>query len=320
MTWTTKKNPMPKILIVDPLTLLGREALRLLADEPFLSANVAYVHTAVEDEHEIAELAGEPALVPPLDDPSQILEADAVLVASDVATPRLGHVLELASSESATSIVVMSPVLSYWDSLTPAAGADVERTSNHLRVAHPALVVLWTLIGTLGYLDPEWATVAALDPVSAGGTEDVERLARQAAQRLQGAQVEERIADQVLAFTMVAADDEDLNRDVSLLMPDLEIAATRTATGCFHGHVAQIGIGFASPVEELEVLEALRNDERLAEPDLPLTLDSCTDTDLIGLSAPRLSRHGRILSVTTMVDGLRIGGARTAIEILRSMI
>jgi len=311
---------MSKILIVDPLTLLGREALHLLPGDPVLAADPGYLHTAADDEHQIAELAGEPALVPPLESSDQLSEFDAMLIASDIATPRLAHVLEFAAGHPSTPVVVMGHLPGDWDLMPPAAGPVADRTSSHLRVAHPALVALWTLVGSLRYLDPVWATVAALDPVSAGGAEDIERLARQAAKRLQGAEVEELLAGQVLAFNLVAADDEDLNRDAAVLLPDLEISASRIATGCFHGNAAHVGIGFASAVEEHEVMEALRDDERLAVPDLPLSLDSITESDLIGLSVPRLSRGGRQLSVTVTADGLRIGGARTALEILRSLL
>lgn len=313
---------MPKILIVDPLTLLGRETLHLLAVDPFLSADVGYVHTGEDDEHQIAELAGEPALVPPLDAPDQLADAGAVLVASGVATPRLGNLLEFADTNPSTPVVVMGRVPVEWDRMPPAAGAVPEGTPRHVRVAHPALVMLWTLTNCLRYLGPAWATLAALDPVSAGGAEDVERLARQGAQRLQGADVaaSDLIGDQVLAFNLVAADDEELNRDASELLPDLEVAATRAATGCFHGNAAQIGIGFDSTIEEHEVLAALRDDERFAEPDLPLSLDAMTESDVIGLGLPRLSRGGQALSVTAFADGLRIGGARTGLEILRSLL
>lgn len=311
---------MTKILIIDPLTLLGREALELLSADPIMAADVGYLHTAEDDEHQIAELAGEPGLVPPLDDLDQLQDAGAVVVASETLTPRLERVLELTSVRPDIPVVVAGQLPGGWEELAPAAGPGLEPLPRQVRVAHPALVILWTMAGALRYLDPSWATLAALDPVSAGGTGDVERLARQAAQRLQGADVEERIADEILAFTLVAADDEDLNRDAAALLPSLEVAVTRTATGCFHGHAAHVGLGFSSPVDEHEVLEALRDDERLGEPDLPLRLDACTQTDRIGLTVPRLSRGGRLLSVTGMVDGLRIGGARTALDILRSML
>jgi len=35
---------------------------------------------------------------------------------------------------------------------------------------------------------------------------------------------------------------------------------------------------------------------------------------------PRLSNDGRLLAVTAMVDGLRVGGAATALEVLRSLL
>jgi hypothetical protein len=311
---------MPKIRIIDPLTLLGREVLELLADEPLLASDVAYHHTADDDEQQIAELGGEAALVPPLEDAADLADADAVLVASDMATSRLRHVSNFAESHPDVPIVIVGRLRGDWAELPPAAGVDPGRPGVHLRVAHPALVALWKVVGALEHLGLTQAAVAALEPVSAGGAEDVERLARQAAQRLQGAEVEDLIGDRVLAFTLVTADDEDLNRDAALLFPALDVAATRTATGCFHGHVAQLAISFQDPVEEHEVLEAFREDERFADPDQAISLEGCTGSGLIALSMPRLSNDGRLLAVTAMVDGLRVGGAATALEILRSLL
>lgn len=311
---------MPKIQIIDPLTLLGREALQLLGDDPLLAADLAYHHTADDDEHQIAELAGEPALVPPIDDADDLAGADAVLIASGAATVRLGHVSRFCADHPDTPIVVMGRLPGDWEGLQPAAGAVPGRAATHLRVAHPALVALWTLADALDHLEPVQAVVAALDPVSSGGSDDVERLARQAAQRLQGATVDELIGDRVRAFNLVAVDDDDLNRDAALLLPNLEVAASRLATGCFHGHVAHLGISFRAGIEERDVLDALREDERIADPDLPLSLDACVESGLIALSMPRLSRDGRLLVVTAMVDGLRVGGAATSLQILRSLL
>ena len=58
----------------------------------------------------------------------------------------------------------------------------------------------------------------------------------------------------------------------------------------------------------------------MSEPDLPLSLDACVESGLVALSMPRLSRDGRLLAVTAMVDGLRVGGAATALQILRSLL
>jgi aspartate-semialdehyde dehydrogenase len=311
---------MPKVEIVDPLTLLGREALQLLANDHLLAGDLVYHHTADDDEHQIAELGGAPALVPPIDDAEDLAGVDAVLIASDELSPRLEHIGRFADRHLDTPIVVMGRLPGAWELLPPAAGADPDRAATQLRVAHPALVALWTVVGALNHLDPLHASVSALEPVSTGGAGDVERLARQAAQRLQGAEVEELIREHVLAFTMVALDDEELNRDAALLLPRLEVSASRTATGCFHGHVAQLAIGFRSPVEEHEIFEALREDERIGEPALPLSLDTCVESNLLAVSMPRLSNNGRLLSLTAMADGLRVGGAATALEILRSLL
>ena len=311
---------MPKMQIIDPLTLLGREALALLPGDPFLAGDLSYHHTADDDEHQIAELGGEPALVPPIDDASDLEGADAVLVASDTPTARLLHVSRFTESHPDIPIVVLGRLPGDWDQLPPAAGADPDHREAHVRVAHPALVALWTVAGAIERLAPTQAAVAALEPVSAGGTADVERLARQAAQRLQGAAVEELIGDRVLAFNLVAADDEDLNRDAALLFPALEVAATRMSTGCFHGHAAQLAIVFEDAVEEHEIMEALREDERISEPDLPLSLDACVESGMVALSMPRLSNDGRVLAVTAMVDGLQVGGAATALQILRGLL
>lgn len=204
--------------------------------------------------------------------------------------------------------------------MVPVAAPPEDPTERHLRVAHPALVALYQLTSCLRHLQPESATVAAVDPVSVGGRDRVEQLARQAAKRLQGALVEELIDDQVLAFTAVAGHDDDLNRDAALLLPNLSVAATRTYAGRFHGHMAHIGIVFAQPESEHEVYEAIRDDGHFAEPTLPVLLDASTDTDHIALSLPRLSGDERVLAVTAMVDGLRIGGALTGLEILRTML
>ncbi len=48
-----------KILIIDPLTLVGREFIRCLEDAPDLAVEVDYRHTSTDDEHQIAELGAQ---------------------------------------------------------------------------------------------------------------------------------------------------------------------------------------------------------------------------------------------------------------------
>jgi hypothetical protein len=310
---------MRNLLIVDPLTLLGREALAVIASDPAAAGSIGYLHTAEDEEHQITELGGTPALVPPVTDGADLAGYETVLIASDAETSRSGFVVDFIEDHPDLPTVVMGPRSRLHERTIPATGAAERWTSRHVHVAHPALVSLCAVVDSLHHLEPVGATVAAVEPVSVRGTDAVERLARQAAQRLQGSEVGETIGGQVLAFTSVATDDEDLNRDATLLLPDLSVSVTRTESGCFHGHLSHLGLFFPDPVSETEVLDALRNDERFAGLDFPVGLDATIDSDLVTIGLPRLAADGRTLALTAMVDGLRVGGALTALEILRSL-
>jgi aspartate-semialdehyde dehydrogenase len=311
---------MAKILIVDPLTLVGRELLHLLQSDPEFSPKVSFTHTQADDEHQVAELAGEPSLVAPIAGPENLASADAVLIASADATPRLDQVAEFIADNPAVPVIVIGRPSGLWERTRPAAAARPSWDSVHVRVAHPALTTLSIVIDALAGFGPSWATVAAVEPVSSRHQGDIECLARQAAQRLQGVPVEELIDGHVLAFNFVASHPDELAEEATLLFPDLSLTVTRALSGCFHGHAAHLGIGFEEPVGEAEVVDALDTDPRIAEPGLPLGLDSRAETDQVALTPPVLSPDGRLISLTAMVDGLRIGGALTALDILRSMI
>jgi aspartate-semialdehyde dehydrogenase len=162
--------------------------------------------------------------------------------------------------------------------------------------------------------------VAAVEPVSSLGVAAVESLARQARQRIQGAPVEELINESVLAFNLVASEDEDLVQDAATLFPDLDLAVTRSLAGHFHGHVAHVCLLFYEPVEEYELYDALSSDTRIVAQEPPFALDATPETDQVTVLRPRLSRDRRCLATTALFDGLRIGGALTALEILQSIL
>jgi len=73
----------PKLLLVDPLTLLGRELLSILTDHPRLCADLKFVHTDENEEYQIAEIGGQAALVPQLASSEDLDGVDAIVLASD---------------------------------------------------------------------------------------------------------------------------------------------------------------------------------------------------------------------------------------------
>jgi hypothetical protein len=309
-----------RILIVDPLTLLGRELIRAIEDSPDLTPDLDYRHTSPDDEHQIAELGAEPALVPPLEGVDDIAEAGIVVIATDTVTERARMLEDLLIRHPELSVVDVGR-LSVLDELTyPAASATVHGSEHrHLRVAHPALIVASTVVKALRSLSPVRGAIAAVDPVSIHGRDAIETLVHQAGKRMQGGEPDETIDGHILAFNQVTLDAESLAIEAAELIPDVPMAVTRTIGGCFHGHVAHLAIELADPVDDFEIRDAFEQTPEIVLADPPLGLDAVPDRDQILVSQPQVASDRRVIACTAMVDGLRIGGALTAVEILRAM-
>ena len=309
-----------KILITDPLTLIGREFLRCLEDAPDLAVEVDYRHTSTDDEHQIAELGAKPGLVPPLDDPAEIAGLGVVVVTSDTETERTGHLEDLLIRHPEVTLVDVSRLPRLAELTIPAIGETVGTTDRwHLRVAHPSLVAAAKILIALRPLEPIRGSVAAVDPVSAFGRGALESLANQAGHRMQGGSPDESIGGHVLAFNQVAVDADALNEEAADLIPGIPLAVTRTLSGCFHGHLAHIAIELAEPVDDPELRDAFDTADDIVIGEPPISLEVVPDRDHVLLAPPQLSPDRRIVSMTAMMDGLRLGGALTAVEILRAM-
>jgi len=309
-----------KILIVDPLTLLGRELTRCLEEAPDLAVEVDYRHTSADDEHQIAELGARPALVPPLDGPDEIAGSSIVVVTSDVETERTRHLEDLLIRHPDVRVVDVGRLSALAELTTPAIGATVPASpSHHLRVAHPALAAAATILAALRPLEPVRGSVAAVDPTSTFGRDALETLVHQAGRRMQGGVPDHAIDGHVLAFNQVAVDADALTEEAADLIPEVRLAVTRTLAGNFHGHVAHLTVELAEPVDDPEIRDAFDAAPDLVVGEAPVSLAVVADRDHILLAPPQLSPDRRIVAVTAMVDGLKIGGALTAIDILRAM-
>jgi len=309
-----------KILIVDPLTLIGREFIRCLEDAPDLAVEVDYRHTSTDDEQQIAELGARPALVPPLDDPEEIAGPNIVIVTSDTETERTGHLEDLLIRHPEVTLVDVSRLPRLADLTAPAVGDTATRTDRwHLRIAHPALVAAAKVLSALRPLAPVRGSVAAVDPVSTFGRGALETLVHQAGRRMQGGVPDHAIDGHVLAFNQVAVDADALTEEAADLIPEVPLAVTRTLTGSFHGHVAHLVIELAEPVDDPELRDAFEATTDIVVGETPISLELVPDRDHALLTPPQLSPDRRIVAVTAMVDGLRLGGALTAVDILRAM-
>ncbi|MCJ7755583.1 MAG: hypothetical protein MUP13_13550 [Thermoanaerobaculales bacterium] len=308
-----------RILLLDPLTLAGREFLNSgdLLDR--LGLDIEFRHTAVDDEHQITEWAGGPALVPALDSTGDLEGYDVIVVASDAQGSRHDHLFEFLDRNPDVAVVDLARLPALLEHTTPSVGGAVE-TSRHLRVAHPALVATSRLVEVLADFGDIRGTLAIVDPVSIYGREAIELLARQTATRLQGEPVTELIYGHVRTFNVIAIDAFDLQEEAAQVMPNVPLAVTHSLSGVFHGHLAHLGLVFSERVDPDDIRDALSQTEGIEISDLPVSLDAVPDRDFAVITPLVMSPDGRQLAVTIMADGLRIGGALTAIDILASLV
>jgi len=309
-----------KILIVDPLTLIGRELTRCIEATPDLVFHIDYRHTAADDEQQITELGAEPALVPPLEDSDDTGGAGIILVTSDAETERTGLLEDLMIRHPEITVIDVSRMPRLIDLTSPATSATNLTTERcHLRVAHPALTATELVLRALQPLDPVRGSVAAVEPVSIFGREAIELLVHQAGRRMQGGTPDHAIGGHTLAFNHVAVDSDDLAEEAAELILDLPLAVTRTLAGNFHGHMAHVSVELADPVDDPDLRDAFEAASSVVLSETPIGLDVVPDRDHVLLTQPQISPDRRMVAMTALFDGLRIGGAFTAVEILRSM-
>lgn len=312
---------MQKIVLIDPLTFLGRELRPLLAEDAGLPAELVFLHCPGEDEHQIVELGGEATLVQPLRGPEDLEDAGLVVLASEEDSPCLDHLEEVLERHPEIALLDLSNLPRLRERTIPTAGPPTGVVGGaHLRLAHPALVAAAAVVRPLRHLGVVALSIGAQSPVSALGRNAVETLARQAAQRLQGVDVDERVAGEIRAFNQVSVASDLVTADAAAVLPGIDTVVTLTDSGSFHGHLAHVGIACADQVDEQEIVEALAADSMLSLEPQPLHLDRVVDRDQVVVSPPILSPSRRQVAVTAMVDGLRVGGVLTALQVIRTLL
>ncbi len=94
-----------KTLILDPLTLRGREFLRCSEPLDGIVGEWDFRHTDLDDEHQIADMTEGPALVPPLEGPDDFAGPDVIVVASDGWSSRHEHLIAYLDNNPETILL-----------------------------------------------------------------------------------------------------------------------------------------------------------------------------------------------------------------------
>jgi hypothetical protein len=187
-------------------------------------------------------------------------------------------------------------------------------------VASPGATVVAQLAGPLVELGLTGLSAVVEVPASARGREAVQALARNAAARLQGVPAEEGEEDPFVSFDLTVGNEERCGEEVALLLPDVETAVAEVRAGVFHGWTVHLGLSFADRVHPDRILGLWDASDTVDRFESGLLLSRVVESNRIHTGPLTLSSGGRQVTVTAAVDGLRVGGAATALEILPALI
>ncbi len=313
-------SPHPhRILLIDPLTLLGREVTALLEGSAHLGWTVTPRHTGEDDEAVITDIRGEATLVPRLDDSDDVLGHDVAVVTSDHDTEVLASFAERVADHPTMCLVdaarrsVLAPTTTA--SLGTARDLDAHRL---LRLAHPAVISAELVLAAMEELAPRSIAIHTIEPVSALGSDGVDTLAQQAVQRLRGEVPADRIAGHVVAFSHVAVNSDELSGEARQLLPGIQTVATRALGGGFHGYLTLLTVTLGEAATLSEIVDCWRATDTLEPVDSDLDVMSVTEADRVAVATPSVSDDGRLVGVVTACDGLRLGGATTVLRMLEA--
>ena len=312
-------HDLPAICLLEPTSLLGRELLQVMEERRMQPRTVLGFHLGAGEEQQVAEILGEPALVGPLEEPEQVPEGSVLLIAGKPSEARRSVLQALLAGRPHQPVLdlvgtglVEGPVL---------AGAPGEPLRPpRAVVASPGAAVIAGLVRPLLGLGVESVWAVAEVPASASGAGAVEALAGQAAARLQGLPPEEAPGAPVLAFDLVPGEPGRTAAHAQALLPGVEIAACEVRAGTFHGWIVHLGLRFAGPVPPGRLLELWTEAGTVSHDGDRFRLSGVVESEQIHVGPLAVSEPGRQVVVTAAADGLRVGGAATALEILDTLI
>jgi hypothetical protein len=319
------RSTHPKILtILDPTSLLGRGvAERIARSLPQVRRRM--FHTAEEQEHLIAEVAEEAALVPPLASPDDLDGSDAVLVTAQPSAATCGLLLDwLRRHPSVALLDCTQPGIAGSEACCVADRLPAERPARPwYHLADPALAAPFRFVAALAPLEPEALHLTVVCPVAARGAEALDELAAQGATRLSGHPMHrpDRLPA-VLAFDLAPAGSgrsAGLEAQLGELFPQLECRVHAIDAGVFHGYLATVLVrcGAMPSPQRLRSLVRATADIRLAQTNKVLTTTEAVERGSV-IVCGDLQAKGNWVSAWLLADGLAVGND-AVMELLSSL-
>jgi len=309
---------LPPITLLEPLSLAGREFLQVMEERDAVPERLRFFHLGEAEEHQVAELAGSAELVPPFSGETPLPPGGVVLIAAPPSPARRQTLADALAADESLAVLDMAgtglaggPVL--------AGPPEAKLWPPRAAVASPGAAIVHALAAPLLDLGLEGVWAAVEVPASARGREGVETMAQQAAARLQGLPPAED-GGPAAAFDLAPAAEGRSAAEIAALLPDVPVAATETLAGVFHGWTVHVGLRFGRSVPAEAILGRWEASGAITADGPSLRLTSVVESDTVHVGPLALSADGRQAAVTACADGLRIGGAVTALEILPALV
>jgi hypothetical protein len=304
--------------------LLGREVTDGIA-AALPEVRRMLFHTGGETEHMIAEVTGEAILVPPLLELDEMEGSSAVVVTSTPPPATSQRLIEWMRARPGVALldctqpsIASGQAVSVMDRI-PASGRGLP----WYHLIDPSLAAAARWLRALLPLEPQVFLATLLCPVSGFGVEALDELASQGTARLSGQPTPRPVhLPAILAFDLAPARDERpsaIESQLVELFPAVQCGLHVVDSGVFHGTLATLQLRCAGEVS-LEAARALLR----ATPELRLVRrnESPTVSGIAGegrMICGDLRVRGSWVSAWLLADGLRVGGAQAAVDVLTSL-
>lgn len=313
--------PAPTLVILDPTSLIGREVAAEVAAR-FPEWRRQFFHTGTDDEHLIAEVANDAALVAPLRDLDD-LEHAAVVVATASLSAELGARLApwLAAHPRIAFIAAGHSALPFATAVACDRLPRLPAGQRWLRLVDPMLAAPARVLAALAPLTPEFVALTVIRPAAAFGEEALDELAAESAARLSGSAVRPPAALPVItALDIVAGNDAVLAEQITILAAPAAAEVTVLEAGIFHGHVATLVVELARPASAAAVRRALRSASgvRLSRPAEVVSATRVIGSVDVICTSVRVS--GRHVVLVIAADGIRLGGANAVTDLIAALM
>jgi aspartate-semialdehyde dehydrogenase len=316
-----------RVGIVNPLTLVGNEILTILRDRSFPFAKIILLDSTGTAAGALTDVGDEPAIVTAASD-DELEDLDVVFFCGPPAGNR--EWIERHADDAFVAIDLSQPTAAEEGRLA-IAGINIDDITDADRVIvspHPIAIPIALILHQVASVVPlASCTATVIQPASEFDKEGVEELAQQTISALNVQTIPRNVFDRQLAFNLYPAttrnEDFIVSQVHALVSESIELALFVTQGTIFHSHTFSLFLKTKRPVDQEQVLAALRKNPALAfaEGDQQLgTIDAAgRDEVLIAEVRADTSIEGGFW-VWAVCDNLRRSSALNAVLVAEKLL